>query len=137
MNILLTFNSNYFLPALVLLRSLLVNNRRCPEIVIYVMYLDLKEKEILRFSRSAEEWGNARAVFIRVPEDAFTDAPLHLKWISRETYYRLLAQEMLPETVFPDKPLTLPVIFALPLVLSKSMPAALKFVAVSEPLVEL
>lgn len=99
MNILLAFNSNYFLPALVLLRSLLVNNRWCPEIVIYVMYLDLKEEEILRFSRSAEEWGNARAVFIRVPEDAFTDAPLHLKWLSRETYYRLLAQEMLPETV--------------------------------------
>ena len=31
--------------------------------------------------------------------DTFQDAPLHLKWISRETYYRLLAQEMLPESV--------------------------------------
>lgn len=99
MNILLAFNSHYFLPALVLLRSLLINNQWCPEIVIYVMYLDLKEEEIQRFSRSAREWGNARVEFIRVPEDAFADAPLHLKWISRETYYRLLAQEMLPQSV--------------------------------------
>lgn len=99
MNILLAFNSNYFLPALVMLNSLLKNNRWCPEIVIYVMYLDLKEEEIRRFVQEAEKWGNARAEFIRVPEDAFADAPLHLKWISRETYFRLLAQEMLPQDV--------------------------------------
>lgn len=99
MNILLSFNSYYFLPALVLLRSLLVNNRWCPEIVIYVMYLDLTKEEIQRFSQSAKTWGNARVEFIRVPEDSFADAPLHLKWISRETYFRLLAQELLPESV--------------------------------------
>lgn len=98
MNILLAFNSNYFLPALVLLKSLLVNNSWC-KITIYVLYLDLKEEEIRRFSDSAVQWGNARAEFIRVPEDAFCDAPLHLKWISRETYFRLLAQEILPRSV--------------------------------------
>ena len=97
MNILLAFNSNYFLPALVLLKSLLVNNSWC-KITIYVLYLDLKEEEIRRFSDCAVQWGNARAEFIRVPEDAFCDAPLHLKWISRETYFRLLAQEVLPQS---------------------------------------
>lgn len=98
MNILLAFNSNYFLPALVLLKSLLVNNSWC-KITIYVLYLDLKEEEIRRFSDSAVQWGNAQAEFIRVPEDAFCDAPLHLKWISRETYFRLLAQEILPRSI--------------------------------------
>ena len=99
MNILLAFNSNYYMPALVLLKSLLVNNQWCREIRIYVLYSDLKPGEIRRFSQVAEESGIAKAIFLPVGTDTFQDAPLHLKWISRETYYRLLAQEMLPESV--------------------------------------
>ena len=99
MNILLAFNSNYYMPALVLLKSLLVNNQWCREIRIYVLYSDLKPGEIQRFSQVAEESGIAKAIFLPVGTDTFKDAPLHLKWISRETYYRLLAQEMLPESV--------------------------------------
>ena len=99
MNILLAFNSNYYMPALVLLKSLLVNNQWCREIRIYVLYSDLKPGEIRRFSQVAEESGIAKAIFLPVETDTFQDAPLHLKWISRETYYRLLAQEMLPESV--------------------------------------
>lgn len=99
MNILLAFNSNYYMPALVLLKSLLVNNQWCREIRIYVLYSDLKPGEIQRFSQVAEESGIAKAIFLPVGTDTFQDAPLHLKWISRETYYRLLAQEMLPESV--------------------------------------
>ena len=99
MNILLAFNSNYYMPALVLLKSLLVNNQWCREIRIYVLYSDLKPGEIQRFSQVAEESGIAKAIFLPVETDTFQDAPLHLKWISRETYYRLLDQEMLPESV--------------------------------------
>lgn len=99
MNILLSFNSNYYMPALVLLQSLLVNNRWCKEIRVYVLYADLKPEEIQRFSQVAEESGIAKAIFLPVDPDKFKDAPLHLKWISRETYYRLLAQEMLPGDV--------------------------------------
>lgn len=99
MNILLAFNSNYYMPALVLLKSLLVNNQWCKEIQIYVLYAQLKPEEIQRFSQIAEESGIAKAIFLPVGTDTFKDAPLHLKWISRETYYRLLAQEMLPESV--------------------------------------
>ena len=47
----------------------------------------------------AEESGFAKAIFLPVGKDKFQDAPLHLKWITRETYYRLLAQEMLPADV--------------------------------------
>ena len=99
MNILLSFNSNYYMPALVLLQSLLVNNRWCADIRVYVLYADLKPGEIQRFSQVAEESGIAKAIFLPVDPDKFKDAPLHLKWISRETYYRLLAQEMLPGDV--------------------------------------
>lgn len=99
MNILVSFNSNYYMPALVLLKSLLVNNRWCEEIRIYVLYADLKPEEIRRFSQVAEESGFAKAIFLPVGKDKFQDAPLHLKWITRETYYRLLAQEMLPADV--------------------------------------
>ena len=99
MNILISFNSNYYMPALVLLQSLLVNNRWCEEIRVYVLYSQLKPEEIRRFSQVAEESGMAKAIFLEVAPEKFQDAPLHLKWISRETYYRLLAQEMLPESV--------------------------------------
>lgn len=99
MNILISFNSNYYMPALVLLQSLLVNNRWCEEIRVYVLYSQLKPEEIRRFSQVAEESGMAKAIFLEVALEKFQDAPLHLKWISRETYYRLLAQEMLPESV--------------------------------------
>ena len=99
MNILLAFNSNYYMPALVLLKSLLVHNQWCRAIRLYVLYSDLKPGEIRRFSQVAEESGIAKAIFLPVETDTFKDAPLHLKWISRETYYRLLAQEMLPESV--------------------------------------
>ena len=99
MNILLSFNSNYYMPALVLLQSLLVNNRWCADIRVYVLYADLTPGEIRRFTQVAEESGIAKAIFLPVDPDSFKDAPLHLKWISRETYYRLLAQEMLPESV--------------------------------------
>lgn len=47
----------------------------------------------------AEESGIAEAIFLPVGADRFQNAPLHMKWISRETYYRLLAQEMLPMDV--------------------------------------
>lgn len=99
MNILLSFNSNYYKPALVLLKSLLVNNQWCSSIRVYVLYADLTPDEIRRFSQVARESGIAEAIFLPVSPDKFQDAPLHLKWISRETYYRLLAQEMLPESV--------------------------------------
>ena len=56
MNILLAFNSNYYMPALVLLQSLLVNNRWCRDIRVFA---DLKADEMERFSRLAEECGIA------------------------------------------------------------------------------
>lgn len=99
MNILLSFNSNYYMPALVLLKSLLVNNQWCKAIRVYVLYADLTPGEMQRFSQVAQESGIAEAIFLPVSPEKFQDAPLHLKWISRETYYRLLAQEMLPESV--------------------------------------
>lgn len=99
MNILISFNSNYYMPALVLLQSLLVNNQWCREIRVFVLYADLKPEEIRRFSQVAEDSGIAKAIFLEVAPDKFQDAPLHLKWITRETYYRLLAQEMLPASV--------------------------------------
>ena len=73
MNILLAFNSHYFLPALVCLKSLLANNTWC-QITVYVLYLDLKPEEIQRFADCAARWGNARVEFIRVPEEAFSVA---------------------------------------------------------------
>lgn len=95
MNILVAFNSDYFMAARVLQHSILKHNS-C-QITMYVMYIDLTQQEILQFKDDADKSGHAEVVFIKIGEEQFDDAPLHCKWITKETYYRLLAQELMPE----------------------------------------
>ncbi len=94
LNILLVFNSSYYMGASVLLYSIIKNNP-C-NIKVYVFYSDLTEDEIRRFTDIAAESGRAEVIFIKITETYFDQAPLHLKWITKETYYRLMAQEKLP-----------------------------------------
>ena len=99
MNILLAFNADYYIGAIVLLCSILEHNDWCDQITIYVLYSELPLEKQKRFSQVASERGHASVVYIRVGAEEFSDAPIFWKWISRETYYRLLAQELLPQSV--------------------------------------
>ena len=96
MNILMAFNSEYCKPAMVTMHSLLCNHD-C-EVVFYIIYSRLTEAEKDRISEITMAEGHGRCVFLQVVESTYADLPT-LEWISPETYYRLLAQKLLPESV--------------------------------------
>lgn len=97
MNVLIATNSDYFMPSRVLFHSLLKNNP-CP-IRLFVFYSRLTEDEKNILRHDAEESGHAEVCFVCVDRDDPAGAPWRLQWISVETYYRLYAQELLPEDV--------------------------------------
>ena len=96
MNILMAFNSEYCKPAMVTMYSLLCNHD-C-EVVFYIIYSRLTEEEKDRISEITMAEGRGKCVFLPVAESTYADLPT-LEWISPETYYRLLAQKLLPESV--------------------------------------
>ena len=96
MNILMAFNSEYCKPAMVTMYSLLCNHD-C-EVVFYIIYSQLTEEEKDRISEITMAEGRGKCVFLPVAESTYADLPT-LEWISPETYYRLLAQKLLPESV--------------------------------------
>lgn len=96
MNILMAFNSSYCFPSAVTIGSLLKHN---PEpVTIYVIYSLLKKREMEWIEKLVTKSGHGKISFIRVPADAFEGLRL-MSWITKETYYRLLAQKLLPESV--------------------------------------
>ena len=97
MNVLIATNSEYVMPSRVMFHSLL-KNAPCP-VRLFVFYRELSEAEMDTLRRDAEESGHAEVRFIAVDRKDLTEGPRRLRWISVETYYRLLAQELLPEDV--------------------------------------
>ncbi len=93
-NILVAVNSSYLLPLAVMLESLFDHNS---DIDIYLLYSDLKEEELQELDDFIK---NKTSVLfpLKIESETFAHAPT-LKYISKETYYRLLAAELLPDTV--------------------------------------
>ena len=95
MNILVSVNDTYVMPLAVLLQSLFETQSQ--PAVLWFMWSELKEENRVFFRDFAAARG-ADLHWIRIGEDAFRGLPTK-KYISRETYFRLLAAEFLPETV--------------------------------------
>ncbi len=96
MNLLITLNSNYIYPLCVMLHSLSETNRN-NHFDIYVVYSSLTEDDFKMMERAL---GGTDAVIHRVlvDEKIFDSAPV-LSRISKETYYRLLISELIPDDV--------------------------------------
>ncbi len=96
MNILVSLDSNYIYPLCVMFRSLAKTNPH-GHFDIYVAYSSLTEDD---FSRMDSALTGTDAVVHRVPVDdkIFEGAPV-LGRLSKETYYRLLIGDILPESV--------------------------------------
>lgn len=95
MNILVSVNDKYMMPLTVLLQSLFDTNSECA--TIYFMCSELSEQS-KDFARRFVEGRGSDIVFIPVGEQEFRGLPTK-KYISRETYFRLLAAELLPNEV--------------------------------------
>ncbi len=94
MNVLVAVNSTYLLSLTVMLESLFDNNSN---IDIYLLYSDLKKGELNTLDDFIMS-KNSVLIPLKIESETFADAPT-LKYISKETYYRLLAAELLPDTL--------------------------------------
>ncbi|MCR4946960.1 MAG: glycosyltransferase family 8 protein [Lachnospiraceae bacterium] len=95
-NILVATNNNYLLPTMTMLYSLMVHTKE--KIVVYVLHSELTENEKNKIDALLLKAGHSKAEYIRISEKEFEGYHTE-KWISKETYYRLLAQKLLPESV--------------------------------------
>ncbi len=91
MNLLVSANDTYVMPLTVLLSSVFETNRE--DLTVWFMWADLSEKNRTFFSDYIRSHG-AKACFLPLG-DAFEGLPTK-KYISRETYFRLLAASFLP-----------------------------------------
>ena len=96
MNILVTLDSNYIYPLCVMFNSLAKTNPD-GEFDIYVAYSSLTEDD---FAKMGKALGGINAVIHRIPVDnkIFSGAPV-LDRLSKETYYRLLIGNILPDDI--------------------------------------
>lgn len=96
MNILVTLNSNYVKPLMVMLHSVMCSNPD-GEFSIYVAHSSLTDEDFSMIESSVDS-ERCKIVSVPVQDELLANAPT-LKRISKETYYRLLAAQYLPEDV--------------------------------------
>ncbi len=96
MNILVTLDANYILPLSAMLRSLMRSNPE-GEFDLFVAHSSLTDADFEKIGASVD-LKRTRLHPIFISPEMMADAPV-LKRISKETYYRLLAHEYLPESV--------------------------------------
>ena len=96
MNILVTIDSNYVMPLRVMLFSLMKSNPD-RKFDIFVAHSSLTDSDFDKL-RSAVDPDRTKIHSVAVPPELLSNAPV-LKRITKETYYRLLAIDFLPEDV--------------------------------------
>lgn len=96
MNILVTLDSNYIYPLCVMLRSLSETNFDS-RIDLYVVHSSLTDEDFDSMETALNESDHAIHP-VKVDDDLFSGYPV-LGRISKETYYRLLVGDILPESV--------------------------------------
>lgn len=95
MNILISVNMNYLEAARIMLRSLFSNNKGS-DIKIYLFHSELRKKNINMLRRLIEQNGGTLLV-IKIDDEVMEDVPVGS--LSKETYYRLMAPGLLPESL--------------------------------------
>lgn len=96
MNILVTLNSGYIGPLSVMLKSIMINEPET-EINLYVAHSSLTDEDFQIIDRVIDK-SRTTVHPIQVDPALMENAPV-LKRISKETYYRLLVLDIIPENV--------------------------------------
>lgn len=102
MNIFVTLDRNYLAPLRVMLVSLFSNNEAGP-IDLWLAGDGLSTDDACGIERLCRRFGHTLHM-VSVPEEAFSDAPI-IRYYTRAMYYRLLAAQLLPDSL--DKALYL------------------------------
>lgn len=96
MNIMIVTNSSYLNMTTIMLRSLFSSNP--DSITVYLYYADLLPQEVAWLENFVNGWDNKTLIATKIPEEKLQ----HLKPTERfsiETYFRVIAMEMLPASV--------------------------------------
>ena len=93
-NLLVTLNSNYIPPLTVMLRSLMLADP-AEEFTVFVAHSSLTASDIAAVE-AAVDLSRTKICPIEIDPQLMNDAPV-LKRITKETYYRLLATDYLPQ----------------------------------------
>ena len=93
-NILVSANSDYVMPLAVMLTSLFKNNPT--QMDVYLLWSELSTADLTLLEQLVISF-HSRLIPIEVDQEVFLGAPT-LKYIPRETYFRLLATDYLPNT---------------------------------------
>lgn len=96
MNIVISINSKYIFPAKIMLFSLAENCRE--ELKIYCLHRDLSQNNIKELSKFIERECHGKLYPIYV-ENNYSDMPMTFSHISYETYFRLDAVNLLPDSI--------------------------------------
>lgn len=96
MNIFVTLDRNYLAPLRVMLTSLFVNNQE-DDIDVWLAGDGLTADDLHSLDALCRQFWN-RLHVVEVPQNAFKDAPV-IRYYSRAMYYRLLAAQLLPESL--------------------------------------
>ena len=96
MNILVTLDCNYLAPLRVLLVSMFINNPG-ESFDLYLISDDLTKEQLEDIDALCEKHAS-RLHLIPVSQDCFCDAPT-TRYYSKAMYYRLLAADLLPDSL--------------------------------------
>lgn len=96
MNILVTLNSSYIVPLCVMLKSLMISN---PTHIfdLYVVHSSLTDNDFKLIDDNIDQ-SRVKVHSVCLDDDVLNDAPI-LKRTSKETYYRLLLLDYLPDDI--------------------------------------
>lgn len=97
MNIAIAFNEKYIPYAYVMLTSLFENNKH-RDITVYMLYQDISDEALAVFEGLEEKYGQSLYA-IEVSQKNILDTLPHTDEWTIEVYYRLMLQDLLPETV--------------------------------------
>lgn len=92
MNILISINSKFVIPAIVMLTSLFENNK--VPIDVYMLYSSLSKNEIEKVDSYVKKYNN-NLFPIKIDNSLFNIVPINA-YISREAYYRIISYTLLP-----------------------------------------
>jgi len=98
MNILATIDSKYLRPLITMLISMGETNSNIDIIDVYVAHSSLKQDEIDSIFDAVSPFENMVIHPLKVSDEYFTDTPV-IERLPKESFYRLIAFEILPKSV--------------------------------------
>lgn len=100
MHILVSSNTNYLGITVTMLHSLSLHGGE-KDVKVWFLYRDIDEEKRIWFVENVRHYCGFDVVFVEIDAKMFAalDGPIYIKHISVETYFRLIAQFVLPKDV--------------------------------------